>query len=125
MSGSSRLGVHAHSSIHTPPTPHPDEGNILLRLLQDSANDLLQLLEENIPLTPALHTLHEHMIMQDYSSQGEVTHVAHLWALTESSVYEILSALCYAHLPAQPSAILCATIYFSRTIYRLRTFISH
>jgi hypothetical protein len=97
MSGSSGLGIRAHSSIRTPPTPHSDEGNILLRLLEDSANDLLQLLEENIPLTPALHTLHEHMI----------THAAHPWALTESSAYEILSALCYAHLPvlfyAQPS----------------------
>src|ERR1700710_2196203 len=107
MSGSSGLGVRAHSSIRTPPTPHPDKGNIILRLLKDSANDLLQLLEENLPLTPALHTLHEHMIMQDYSSQGEVTHAAHPWALTESSAYEILSALCYAHLPvlfyAQPS----------------------
>src|ERR1700709_44755 len=103
MSGSSRLGVRAHSSVRT----HPDEGNILLRLLEDSAKDLLQLLEANMPLTPALHTLREHMIMQDYSSRGEVTHAAHPWALTESSAYEILSALCYAHLPvlfyAQPS----------------------
>jgi hypothetical protein len=109
MSGSSGLSVRAHSSIRTPLTPHPDEGNILLRLLEDSANDLLQLLEENIPLTPALHTLREHMIMQDYSSQGEVTQAAHPWALTESSAYEILSALCYAHLPvlfyAQPSTL--------------------
>ena len=107
MSGSSGLGVRAHSSVRTPPTPHPDEGNILLRLLEDSAKDLLQLLEANMPLTPALHTLCEHMIMQDYSSRGEVTHAAHPWALMESSAYEILSALCYAHLPvlfyAQPS----------------------
>jgi hypothetical protein len=40
--------------------------NNLLCLLEDSANDLMQMLENNMPLTPALHALHEYMFLLGY-----------------------------------------------------------
>jgi len=42
------------------------------------ANHLLRLLEDNMPLHPELHNLHQLMIMQAYS-QDEVMHEEHPW----------------------------------------------
>jgi hypothetical protein len=51
--------------------------NNLLCLLEDSADDLMQMLENNMPLTPALHALHEYMFLLGYG-QG---------ALADNSAY--------------------------------------
>ncbi|KAG1760239.1 hypothetical protein EDD22DRAFT_848644 [Suillus occidentalis] len=40
--------------------------NNLLCLLEDSADDLMQMLENNMPLTPTLHALHEYMFLLGY-----------------------------------------------------------
>jgi hypothetical protein len=56
----------------------PFRSNVPIVLTPTEANSLLRVLEDNMPLPPELHVIHQFMITQAHS-QREVMHEEHPW----------------------------------------------
>jgi hypothetical protein len=70
--------------------------NVTITLTPDAVNHMLQMLEDNVPLPPDLHDLHQYIIMQAYNQDVVVHAGAHPWGLLEPTpaLADDLSSTC-------------------------------
>jgi hypothetical protein len=57
--------------------------NVTITLTPDAANGMLWMLEDNVPLPPGLHDLHQYIIMQAHNQDVVVHAGVHPWSLPE------------------------------------------
>lgn len=94
-SGSSTGPVPVHTLTYS--------ANNLLCLLEDSADDLMQMLENNMPLTPALHALHEYMFILGYGQGALVDNGAYIRSMDAYNLTPVSHLAITQDYPLNPS----------------------